>query len=415
MERSKEEIFGEVLGLPPEWEVTSVRTEKVEKKIYIRIRSKLAFYQCPVCGKTVKRYDTRLRRLLDLRIGLYKTILEVEVPRVKCEEHRVQQLQVNFADKYAVYTDNFASMVIERLQERPALQVAKELGVSWDMVDNIKQAAIKRGLWRREMVKVKHLGIDETSYQKGHDYIGVIMDKDHDKVLAVLDGRTAETVKAWLLGQKAADLSELESISMDLSGPFLKAVQEVYPDKWERLVCYDRFHVSQLLNKALDAVRKREWTQLNEAGKENPLKKMRYGYLINSGRTDNRTAWRRKFIKVSKMNLITSRAWRIKEMASTLWDYEYLGAAKKNWKALFWWMSHCRIPEMLKAYRTLKQHFFGILNAIRLKVTNAILESTNSCIQKVKRAACGFRNKQRFMDEVMFHFGKLELQPIPLK
>jgi len=53
---------------------------------------------------------------------------------------------------------------------------------------------------------VENMGIDETSYQKRHEYVTVLLDKDHGKVLGILDDRKAETLKTWLLTQEIADL-----------------------------------------------------------------------------------------------------------------------------------------------------------------------------------------------------------------
>jgi len=52
--------------------------------------------------------------------------------------------------------------------------------------------------------------------------------------------------------------------------------------------------------------------------------------LKNSNRTDNRAKKRKKFMSLTKLNLKTARAWRIKEAASMLWNYTYMGVAKSN-------------------------------------------------------------------------------------
>ncbi len=64
---------------------------------------------------------------------------------------------------------------------------------------------------------------------------------------------------------------------------------------------------------------------------------------------------------------------------------------------------------MKKVGETIKQYFWGILNAIVLKQNNSMLEATNSVIQRIKKVACGFRNKQRFSTSVMFRLGKLDM------
>jgi transposase len=252
--------------------------------------------------------------------------------------------------------------------------------------------------------------VDETSYQKRHEYTTVLLDKDRDRVLDVLDDRKAETLKTWLETQKSCDLSGLRSISMDMWDPYIKAAREAIPNAEEK-VAFDRFHVSKHFNDALDRVRRREHHAYMRQLGESPLSKSRFQWLTNSNRTDNRSGKRKAFLSLSRLNLVTARAWRIKEAANSLWDYCYMKVAEEAWKKLLWWISHCRIPEMIKAGLTVKKYFWGILNAIRLKATNGMVESKNNSIQRIKRMACGFRNRNRFRTAILFHLGKLDLFP----
>ncbi|RLS96846.1 MAG: hypothetical protein DWI10_01510 [Planctomycetota bacterium] len=52
-----------------------------------------------------------------------------------------------------------------------------------------------------------------------------------------------------------------------------------------------------------------------------------------------------------------------------------------------------------------------VLGAIVLKATDALGESMNAKIQKIKSQACGYRNRQRFRDAIMFHLGRLDSYP----
>ena len=64
--------------------------------------------------------------------------------------------------------------------------------------------------------------------------------------------------------------------------------------------------------------------------------------------------------------------------------------------------------------RTLRQYLWGILNAMRTGVTNAMAEGLNTKIQTLKRAARGFRNRDRFRTAIYFHLGGLDLYPRPV-
>ena len=62
-----------------------------------------------------------------------------------------------------------------------------------------------------------------------------------------------------------------------------------------------------------------------------------------------------------------------------------------------------------------REHLWGILNAATTGITNASSESVNARIQRVKRMACGFRNKLRFRAAILFHLGNLDLYPEALR
>jgi transposase len=73
-----------------------------------------------------------------------------------------------------------------------------------------------------------------------------------------------------------------------------------------------------------------------------------------------------------------------------------------------------RLEPMKKVARTIRDHLWGIVNAIVLRVTNAAAESQNAKIQWIKKQACGFRNRESFRNAIYFHCGGLDLYPATL-
>jgi transposase len=267
---------------------------------------------------------------------------------------------------------------------------------------------VRRGLERRGRIKSKAIGIDETSCRKGHDYVAVIPDKDNGRVSAVLPDRKSGTASQRFKSQTVCGFSELGSISVDMSDGFIKAEKENI-ERREDLICFDRFHVSEHFNQGLDKVRRKEHGGLADGKWKSVLTGSRYGRLRNGQRSDNRESKRRKFNPLTKPRLRTARAWRMKERASTLWEYSYAGVAARNWKELLRRMMQSGIEGMKKAAKMVREHFWGILNAIRLRTGNGMLEAKNNCIQRIKRIACGFRNKARFMTSILFRLGNLDM------
>ncbi len=66
---------------------------------------------------------------------------------------------------------------------------------------------------------------------------------------------------------------------------------------------------------------------------------------------------------------------------------------------------------MKQAGKTVKEHIWGIINAIVLEGSNGPAESINSRIKTVKVCSRGFRNKKRLATAIYFHLGGLDLYP----
>lgn len=411
MSESLEEFYTNLLGITDPWEVALIKRDSSSREVTAIVALKADIpLLCPICGLPAKLHDHRSRRWRHLDSCNHKTIVEADIPRVECAQHGVKQVAVTWAVKGSRFTAEFESTVLLWLKGDSISMVAENFRLSWDEVDGIMSRAVKRGLARRQKTAPKRIGIDETSFQKHHQYVTVILDKDTDSVIDILDDRKAITLRSWFETQEKSDFAQLESITMDMWDPFINAVKKSFPGA-EKLIAFDRFHVSQHFGKALDKVRAEEHRGFLACDEQSPLVRSKYQWLANSVRIDNRATRRKEFMQLTRLNLKTSRAWQIKEAASSLWNYSYIGVAEKNWRQLLGWISRCRLKPVIAVGKMVRRYFWGILNAIRFKVNNSMLEAKNACIQRIKKIACGFRNRKRFKNAILFHLGGLDLQP----
>ena len=412
MSETLEEFYGHILDIECPWFVVAInrdsKTREVTAIVDYKTNEPLV---CPECGKPGKLHDHRMRVWRHLDSCNHKTMIQANVPRLTCDEHGVKQVSVLWAEKNSRFTLEFESAVILWLKEDPISTVADNFSLSWDEVDGIMMRAVRRGLSRRLKTVPKNIGIDETSFQKRHEYVTVILDKDSDVIIDVLDDRKAETLTNWFETQEKSDFTAVQSISMDMWDPFINAVKAHFTDA-DKLIAFDRFHVAQHFSRALDKIRAEEHRFFATTMELNPLTRSRFNWLKNSKRIDNRCAKRKDFLSLTRMNLKTARAWRIKEAASLLWNYAYMGVAEKNWKKLLFWISHSQLKPMIAVGKTIRRYFWGILNAIRLRANNCMLEAKNNRIQRIKKTACGFRNRERFRNAILFHLGGLDLMPL---
>ena len=111
------------------------------------------------------------------------------------------------------------------------------------------------------------------------------------------------------------------------------------------------------------------------------------------------------------MNLKAERAWSLKETAMDIWRYvsrHHADAALREWASR---AMRSRLAPIKRCARMIREHLWGIVNAMALGVTNACSESVNAKVQRVKRSACGFRNRERFKNAILFQLGRLDLYP----
>lgn len=270
------QFYKNLLDITDPWEVASIKRDSKNREVTAIVALKASVpLLCPICGRIAKLHDHRFRRWRHLDSCNHKTIVEADIPRVECPEHGVKQVAVTWAVKGSRFTAEFESTVLLWLQHDPISTVAENFRLSWDEVDGIMSRAVKRGLARRDKTSPKNIGIDETSFQKHHQYVTVILDKDSDTIIDILDDRKADTLKIWFETQNKSDFSQLQSITMDMWDPFINAVKKNFHNA-ENLIAFDRFHVSQHFGKALDKVRSEEHRGFVEGQGESPLVRSEY-------------------------------------------------------------------------------------------------------------------------------------------
>lgn len=410
------EFYEAILRVAAPWHVTEVVTheDRSDGKHdgYVEVMLEIdAPLHCPVCGRACHRHDSRTRRWRHLDSCEYQTFLVADVPRTMCPQHGVKQVAIPWSEGRAPYTAKFEAHIIELLLETTISATARLTGLKWDAIDGIQERAVERGLERRKLDPPVNIGVDETSFKKRHDYVTIVMDQQSGTAIHISSGKGAESLEEYYESLSVHDLNCIETIAMDMSHSYLSATLK-HVAQADTAVCFDRFHVMALFNKAISAIRVKECKTLLADG-DSSLVGTRHDWLYNDQEVDGRT--RRWFNELSRRTLATARGWAMKETANQLWHFASSGWATRAWKRLTAWMDRCRIPEMRKLSKTIKRHLWGIINAVVHGVTNGPSESLNAKIQKIKARACGFRNKRRFINAIYFHLGGLDLMPASIR
>ena len=267
--------------------------------------------------------------------------------------------------------------------------------------------AVQRGKQRREVHLPRRIGVDETSFQKRHEYVTVINDLD-GHVVHVADGRSKETLEQFFQQFDRQRLADVETVAMDMWEPYIRVTGEYVPDAHTK-IAFDKFHVAKHLGDAVDRVRRAEHRKLSRIG-DDRLKGTRYLWLTNPEHLDDERRQRLETMG-GRRALQTARAWAYKEWAMMQWTRGSRELAREEW--LGWYRSaiRCRLEPVKRVARMIKRHLDGIVTAMVQGVSNARAESINAGVQKLKYMARGFRNRERFRNAIYFHLGGLDLYP----
>ena len=166
----------------------------------------------------------------------------------------------------------------------------------------------------------------------------------------------------------------------------------------------DRFHVMQLLGRAVDRTRCAEARSSDE--KRALLRGTKYCWLKRPENLTERQA--AKKAALAPMRLLTARACAMAEEMRAIYGLPDRAEASLALRSPISWMRHSNVPEMKRAALTLRKEGEGILNWWSRSSTNALLEGLNSVIQSIKRAARGFRVVANLETMVFLRLGKLD-------
>jgi transposase len=401
--------YRDLLGLDESWQVDTVDLNLVDGQVVIHLSHRGGSLVCPDCEGVCSQADRapeRTWRHLDTM--QFKTELRARVPRSRCPDCGVKTIATPWSGKHSRYTLMFEAFAIEVLKACSNVKRAAELlGLHWDAMHSIIERAVQRGLERRQLNNIEHVGMDEKSFGKGHDYVSVMTDIDNKRVLEVAPERTREAADSLWKTLSQTQREGVASVSMDMWVAFMTSAQNNAP---QAEIVHDKFHISKYLGDAVDKVRRAEHKALKLEGDET-LTGSRQLWLYNMENLDDERYARLN--ELQQQDLKTARAWAIKENFRWFWDYSYAGNAKKFFDRWYGWARRSRLEPIKKVAAMLKNHLDGLLSYFRHQVTNATAEGFNSRIQSIKSAARGFRSFENYRLRILFYCGKLELYPDP--
>jgi transposase len=376
-----------------QWPGYRVYRHQIDEKnkileLWVRRKRGNSKLECSGCGRKFSDlYDCRERAVRDLPWSEFKTTVYIEVYRVKCPDCGVKVEKVPLLPSKAPFSRRFEDAVGQACESASARQVARRFAVAESTVRAIDRRYLERWAARRREPPLRQMGVDEIYRGKSDKFLTVVSNLETGEPLWLGRERKKETLDEFFRTQlRSSQRRRIEAACVDMWAPFRLSLEEWAPGC--RIV-YDKFHIMQHANDAVDEVRRAEFFRKGREMRD--IVKGKKWLLLSRWKNLARSQ-RGVLNRLFQLNRRVFKAYVLKESLEQLWDYRYEGAMLnylKKWIDQLRWQ---RLPSFQKLAETLLKHLDGILNYCRTKVRFGVVEAINGNIRMLINRGRGYKN-----------------------
>jgi transposase len=357
-------------------------------KLWIRRKRGNRKLVCSGCGRKLdEAHEVSEREVRDLPCMEFRTTVVIEVYRVCCPECGIKMEKVPQLPSKAPFSKRFEDAVGQACEGAAARQVALRFGLAASTVRTIDLRYLERWAASRRRPALARMGVDELYLGKKQKFITVVSNLDSAEPLWFGRERKKETLDEFFQKEvSAGQRMRITAACVDMWEPFRLSIEQWAPNC--RIV-YDKFHVMQHANKAIDEVRRAEFFR-----KGGHLRKLVKGkrWLLLSRWVNLTPGKRQELNQLFALNRKVFKAYLLKESLDRLWSYHNEGAMLnylRGWINQLRWQ---RLEPFQKLAAMLLDHLEGILNYCRTKVPLGVVEAINGNIKALMRRGRGYRN-----------------------
>jgi transposase len=242
--------------------------------------------------------------------------------RVCCAVHGVRVEAMPWAEGKRPWTRAMMVFLARWGRRLSWRATAVAFAVSWEAVYRSVQWIVEWGLAHRVLNGIAAIGLDELHWRKGkksENFLTLIypVDEGCRRLLWVGLRRTERTLRRGLKTLGSEVVAGIRVVVSDMWRPYLAVVRKHLSHAVQIL---DRFHLTALLNKAVDQVRRGEGYALRGQRRSQRLKRTRW--LLLKPRARVRGKARERLDAVIHSKLRTARAWILKEAFAHLLDLQ---------------------------------------------------------------------------------------------
>ena len=447
-------MFGAALGLAPPWRVTSVKFDEVSGKLEIGLDfARGSRFACPMDGcleSACPVHDAAEKRWRHLDFFEHQAFLVARVPRVNCAEHGVHLVAVPWARPGSGFTLLMEVAMLTFAKQMPIAPLAAMAREHDTRIWRVIEHHVHATRATLDFSGVTKIGCDETSARRGQDYVSLFMDLETRRVMFATPGKDAKTVKAFaqdLAAHGGAPKTQVAEVCCDMSPAFISGITTYLAEQPETTetvegdpaaevvevvasaavattadpaggvadglvelhcpqIVFDRYHVVAKANEAVDEVRRSESKTRPE------LKRSRYVWLKNEANLTAKQREKLTWLTRPSMQLKTTRAARWRDDFNEFYNKTDLKEAEAYLQRWCYGAKRSRLEPIKAFVATVEAHWEGVVAWQQSRLSNGLLEGTNSLVQAAKRRARGYRSKAKMITIIYLIAGKLPLPQI---
>ena len=401
------ELFQMALNVTDPWFVSDLKFDADNKRldIYIDFKKGSTFSYIDPESKEefvgLKVHDTKDKKWRHLNFFEHECYLHTRVPRVKLPNGKIKLISTPWEGLSNGFTLLFEALLVQLCQAMPVNRVASITKTSDDKLWSMLGSYIDTTRQEENFENIDAVGLDETSRAKGHEYITLFVDLQKRRTIFITQGKDNLTVArfAYDFQNHNGSIKAIKDVSCDMSPAFIKGVKENLPNAQ---ITFDKFHILKIINEAVDKVRK------EEVGTNKLLKGTRYIWLKNYNNLTIKQKEKLDEFTMSSMNTKTLRAYNIRQSFQEIYQAKTEDEFITYLNKWYYWATHSRLEPIIKAAKTIKRHWDGVVHWYESKINNGILEGLNSVIQAAKSKARGYKTFKNYKIIVYLLTGKLD-------
>ena len=357
-------------------------------KLWVRRKPFHRGFECSGCGRRLHTVqDVREREVRDLPWSIYRATVVVEVHRVRCPECGVRVEKMEQLPSKAPFSKRFEEAVGQACESAAARQVARRVGLAESTVRAIDLRYLERWEAKRRRPPLRQMGVDEIYRGKQGKFLTVVCNLETGEPLWFGRERKQETLDDFFRSQLVSrQRKRIEAVCVDMWEPFRLSIEQWAP---QCKIVYDKFHIMQHANDAIDEVRRAEFFRQGKQ-KRGLIKGKKW--LLMSRWMNLTQESRGELNRLFQMNRRVFKAYMLKESLERLWNYRYRGAMLNylnKWMDQLRWQ---RLAPFEKLAKTLLKHVDGIANYCETKVRFGVVEAVNGNIRMLINRGRGYTN-----------------------